>query len=213
MAASVPPLHSRLVLARLHLVRHGEVHNPDHLVYAALAGFGLSDLGRSEAEAAALHLSTGRIDVIAASPLQRALESALPIANRHGLEVTVDTRLIEWGLLDRWAGIVWEDLADEFPGEVDAYLSHPHDLEFSPESLDAVVQRFAAVVADLGEAHPGGMAVIVSHQDPVHAARLVLTGRSLEDRATDKPGHGTVITLEPGDPWVEAARWDPPVSD
>lgn len=196
------------MLARLHLVRHGEVHNPRHLVYASLPGFGLGASGRAQAHAAAAHLAGSPIDAVVASPLQRAVETAAPIAAAAGLPLRTDERLIEWRLLDRWAGVVWEDLADRFPGETDAYLSTPHDLPFSPEPIDAVARRLAEVVAELGSQHPGGRAVVVSHQDPVQALRLHLTGRPLSLLARNKPGHGTVLTLEPE--WVETGRWDPP---
>ena len=198
------------MLSRLHLIRHGEVFNPDHLVYADLPGFRLSEQGHREAASTAAHLAAEAIDVVLSSPLERAIETATPIAEAHGFPLQVDERLTEWGLLTRWAGVVWENLADRFPGEVDAYLAHPPELPFSPEPLDAVVARFTAVIDDLGADHPGGVAAIVSHQDPVQAVRLALTGRPLRDLPVDKPRHGTVFTLESGSPWVETARWDPP---
>jgi len=200
------------VLTRLHLIRHGEVLNPDHLVYADLPGFRLSEQGLREASAIAAHFATEAIDVVVASPLERAIETASPIAEALGLPLEIDDRLTEWGLLTRWAGTVWEDLADRFPGEVAAYLDHPPELSFSPEPLDAVAARFGAVIHDLGSDYPGGIAALVSHQDPVQAVRLTLTGRSLSDLPLDKPRHGTVFTLEAGDPWIQTGRWDPPVS-
>jgi broad specificity phosphatase PhoE len=196
------------VLARLHLVRHGEVHNPRHLAYASLPGFGLNERGRTEASAVAAHLAREHIDVVVSSPLERAVATAGPIAAAAGAPHRGDDRLIEWRLADRWAGTVWEDLADRFPGELEAYLDHPHDLPFSPESIDEVAVRMAAVVDELGEEYPDGTAVVVSHQDPVQALRLRLTGRPMQNLRFDKPDHCTVITLEPA--WTEADRWDPP---
>ncbi len=210
MPARVPLLDSPLVLGRLHLIRHGEVFNPDRLVYADLSGFHLGEPGHRQAAALAAHLADDPIDVIATSPLDRAIETAAPIAVAHGLPLRIDHRLTEWGLLARWAGIVWEDLSTAFPGEVDAYLAHAADLPFSPEPLDAVVARVSSVVDDLGADHPGGIAAIVSHQDPLQAVRLALTGRPLSELPIDKPRHATVITLEPGDGWIETGRWDPP---
>lgn len=210
MTARVPPLDSRLVLGRLHLIRHGEVLNPDRLVYADLAGFHLGERGRAEAAAIAAYLAAEPIEVIAVSPLERAVESAAPLAARLGLPLLIDDRLTEWRLLNRWAGVVWEDLAVRFPGEVEAYLTHAADLAFSPESLDAVATRLAAVVDDLGRAHPHGVAAVVSHQDPIQALRLALTGRPLADLPIDKPRHGAVLTLEAGEPWTETSRWHPP---
>jgi broad specificity phosphatase PhoE len=197
------------VLHRLHLVRHGEVHNPGHLVYADLPGFGLSRQGHWEAQAVADHLGEHPIDVVAVSPLQRAIETAAPLVAVLELDPEIDERLTEWGLLRRWAGIVWEDLPAGFPGEVEAYLTHPEDLPFSPEPLEALAARMLAVAEDLGTRYPGRAGVIVGHQDPVQALRLALTGRPLSHLPRDKPAHGTVVTLEPGDPWREISRWDP----
>lgn len=207
--ASVPALHSRIVLASLHLVRHGEVSNPDDVVYADLPGFRLTPMGRSQAAAAASRLSAESVDVVVVSPLERAIETAIPIAVALDACLQIDDRLTEWRLLQRWAGIVWEDLGEAFPGETEAYLSHPDDLPFSPESIVEVAGRIAAVVADLGATHPGGAAVLVSHQDPVQAIRLHLTGRALSDLPSGKPDHGTVLSLTAGEPWTEIDRWDP----
>ena len=60
----------------VYLARHGEVDNPDRVVYADMPGFGLSDRGRAEAAAAAEHLARMGAEAIYASPLQRAQETA-----------------------------------------------------------------------------------------------------------------------------------------
>ena len=209
-SASVPALHSRNVLARLYLVRHGEVSNPDHVVYADLPGFQLTQTGRDEAAAAAFQLEAESVDVVVATPLERAVETARPIAAALDAPLQVDDRLTEWRLLQRWAGVVWEDLGKAFPGETEAYLSHPDDLPFTPESITEVAERIASLIDDLGATCPGGAAVLVSHQDPVQAIRLHLTGRPLGELPTDKPDHGTVLTLRADEPWTEIDRWDPP---
>lgn len=197
------------MLAALHLVRHGEVANPRHLCYGDLPGFGLSPAGRRQAEVAAAHLATVGADLLFTSPLQRALETARVIGRRLGLAPVPDDRLTEWRLGVRWNGVVWEDLPRAFPGELEAYLGHPADLPFSPESLQAAAQRVAAVATGLGASHPGAAAVLVSHQDPVQAARLLLTGGDLASLHQRKPGHAGVITLIPGSPWREASYWEP----
>jgi probable phosphoglycerate mutase len=197
------------VLQRLLLVRHGEVDNPDHVVYADLPGFGLSELGRDQAAAAAERIG-GSIDLLISSPLQRARETAAAIGARSMVAVESDDRLTEWSLGSRWAGVVWEDLPERFPGEVEAYLAHPADLPFAPESIAAVAARVSAVVEDAGRRHPAGTAALVSHQDPVQAARLALTGRPLEDLPHDKPGHACIIELVPADGrWREVEMWCP----
>lgn len=198
------------VLARLFLVRHGEVHNPGHICYGDLPGFGLGPNGRRQARAAADYLAPTGADLLLCSPLRRAKETAAIIGRRLGLRPLADEGLTEWKLGMRWAGTAWEDLPALFPGELEAYLDHPAELPFSPESIAAAAGRVVALVDELGRSHPGSRAVLVSHQDPVQAARLHLTGGLPADLHIDKPGHGSVLTLEPGSPWRLAARWEPP---
>ena len=80
---------------RIHLIRHGEVYNPDGVLYGRLPGFQLSDKGIRQAQAAADALADRDIVAVIASPLQRAQETAAPIAARHNLEVDTDPDLIE----------------------------------------------------------------------------------------------------------------------
>lgn len=197
------------MLGRLHLVRHGEVANPRHICYGDLPGFRLSPTGRLQAESAAAHLAADGADLLITSPLERAVETAGIIGRRLGRRPVADVRLTEWRLGVRWNGVVWEDLPRAFPGELEAYLEHPADLPFAPETLEAAARRIAAVVDELGEAHPGATAVLVSHQDPLQAARLLLTGGDLAALHRGKPGHAGIVTLVPGPPWREVAAWQP----
>lgn len=200
------------VPAALHLVRHGAVVNPDHMVYAGLPGFGLSDLGWWQAEAAADHLA--RLDVVGvvASPLQRAVETAAVIAGPHRVAVGTDVRLREWDLGDRWAGRRWEVLPAEFPGELEAYLADPTNLPFSSESLADLARRVAEAAEDAWNAQPcPGHVVLVAHQDPIEAGRRRLIGRGFDDFHAAKPAHAEVVSLVPGgSAWREIAVWSPP---
>src|SRR6201994_316362 len=80
---------------RVHLIRHGEVYNPDGVLYGRLPGFRLSDKGIRQAQAVAEALAGRDIVAVIASPLQRAQETAAPIAARHDLPVDTDPDLIE----------------------------------------------------------------------------------------------------------------------
>ncbi len=194
----------------VHLVRHGEVDNPDHVVYGRMPGFGLTERGRRQARDAGRYLARRPVVAIWSSPLERALETASTIAQPHGLAVSVDDDFTEWRLADGWQGIVWEDLPQRRPGELEMYLEAPWDLPFALESLERCADRMAAAVLAANERHRDGDVVIVSHQDPVQAVRLLLTGRTLREQHIDKPGHATVITVEHGTPWSEVSRYDPP---
>lgn len=195
--------------ALVHLVRHGEVTNPDNLVYGSLAGFGLSTLGMEQARKVGRYLGPRPLVAIWSSPLERALRTAEEIAGRSGVPVRVDPSLTEWGLIDRWRGQRWSDLSTSFPGELEAYLANPAEVGFAPESLEDLAERVATVCRRLDAEHPHGDVAVVSHQDPIQAARLRLTGSPLSELHADKPGHGTVITLRPGGAWMEETVWTP----
>jgi broad specificity phosphatase PhoE len=183
-------------------------------VYADLDGFGLSTRGIAQAEAAADYLASAPVSLVVASPLQRARETASVIVAAHPeANLIVDENLTEWRLGTRWAGTVWEDLPGRFPGELEAYLAHPEDLPFSPESLDGAGRRFAAASEAAVASVPEGDVVIVSHQDPVQAGRLRLTGRGFDNFHQYKPGHAAVITLAPEPAtesgWQQITWWEP----
>lgn len=194
----------------VHFIRHGEVHNPDHVVYGSLPGFGLTARGRAQARAAAGRLATRAIATLVTSPLQRAQETADIVAAALGVETSRDRRLREWDLGDRWAGTPWAELEQRFAGELDAYLDHPHDLPFATESLQQAAERVAAVVAELVLQRPDADVALVSHQDPIQAARLALVGRPLSALQEHKPGHGSITTLtRAAEGWRETGYWEP----
>lgn len=193
----------------VHLVRHGEVHDPDHIVYASLPGFTLSETGEEQARAVARYLGRQPVVAVWSSPLERALRTAEAIATRAGLPVKIEPDLREWRLMDRWSGVGWEDLPTEFPGEVEAFLDRPDDLPFSPESLDDLARRAGDAIRRLAEAHPHGDVVVVSHSATVRAATLHLTGTPLDRFWDDRPGHCAVTTLRPDTTWKVQVTWTP----
>ncbi len=198
--------------AIVHLIRHGEVANPKGVVYASLPGFGLSDRGRSQARAAARHLQNRPVVAVWSSPLQRALDTAGIIARQFGIPVSIDEGLGEWTLLDRWAGTPWSELPQRFPGELEQYLEAPTSIT-GRETLTQLARRIAGTVERIVAVHPAGEVVVVSHQDPIQAVRLLLTGGDLATLHTDKPGHASVTTLRPGRPWEEVWTMNPEATE
>ena len=79
----------------VHFLRHGEVHNPERILYGRLPGYRLSDQGAAQAKLVAEFLSGRDVQHVVASPLQRAQETAAPIGATFALDVDTDERLIE----------------------------------------------------------------------------------------------------------------------
>ncbi len=164
----------------VHLVRHGEVHNPTKVLYGRLPGFRLSDRGLEQAAVTARFLAGRDIAAVIASPLERAQQTAAPIAAAHRLEVEVDPRIIESS--NYFEGGVVE------PGP--GVLRHPehwHALRnpFRPswgEPYEEVAARVLAAVDDARAATPGREVVLVSHQLPVFVTRRKAEGRLLWHR-------------------------------
>ncbi len=195
--------------ALVHLVRHAEVDNPDHLVYGSMSGFGLSPHGLEQARRVGRYLGPRPVVSIWSSPLERSLRTAEEIAARSGVPVKVDNGLRDWQLFDRWKGHRWGSISEVFPGELEAYLDNPDRLDFAEESLGDLSERVAEVARRLDEEHPHGDVVIVSHQDTIQAGRLRLLGAQVSDLHNEPPGHGAVLTLRPGVTWREETVWEP----
>lgn len=195
--------------ALVHLVRHAEVDNPQHLVYGSMPGYGLSPHGIEQARRVGRYLGPRPVVSIWSSPLESALRTAEEIAARSAVPVRVDADLTDWSITDRWRGHAWSSVQGAFPGELEAYLTEPEAITFTEESLDQVADRIATVARRLDVDHPHGDVVIVSHQDPIQAGRLRLIGSSLGNIHDDVPGHGTVVTLRPGTTWREETTWSP----
>ena len=197
------------MICNLYLVRHGEVFNPNHVVYGDLPGFHLSTTGVQQAHATGAHLAHAKLDLILSSPLDRAHETAAAIARHHSLNPLTDERLTESRQFSHWTGHRWDSIADLFPGELENYLEDASSTG-SEEQLADVAKRYESVVREaVGNSHTG--VVIVGHQDPIQATRLSFTGRPLGELRLDPPDHGEVIrlTVSNGGDWAERSRWSP----
>lgn len=133
--------------AVVYLVRHG-MHDwlrPDRNRLAGrLPGIALNDDGRGEMEQVARGLAGRRLDWIAASPVQRTVESAEVIARSHGLDVARDERFIEWAF-GPWEGMWIEDIHARYPQEWRLWREDPVALRLpGAETLEQVADRMAA---------------------------------------------------------------------
>lgn len=192
------------------LVRHGEVNNPNHVVYGDLDGFHLSPRGVLQAHESAKYLASRSLDVVVTSPLARARETAAVISSHHHAPVHVDQRLMESGQFPHWTGHTWDSISSLYPGELEAYLQDATAVGHGESLLD-VGQRVISAINYVA-ASGATCVVIVGHQDPLQAARLLLTGREISDLRLDPPLHAEVITLVSSSqrPWTQTGRWSPP---
>lgn len=176
--ASQPVRHDgRADRTLVHVVRHGEVHNPEGILYGRLPGYHLSERGRAMADLVAEALAGRDITLLVASPLERAQETAAPIARATGRTIETDVRVIE--------------SENSFEGrQVTAKkgaLSEPRSwpLLWNPlrpswgEAYKTIAARMDAALREAARAARGHEAVIVSHQLPIWTLRSHLEGRPL----------------------------------
>ncbi|GLB63532.1 hypothetical protein NCCP2495_14110 [Dietzia sp. NCCP-2495] len=162
----------------VHLVRHGEVHNPDGVLYGRLPGFRLSELGRSQAETVGRVLGTGHdIVSVVASPLQRAQETAAPLAEKLGLPVGIDEDIIEADNRFEGSRVGGPGGALRDP-QYWPILLNPLRPSWGEPYLQIAHRMIGAVYSTLDVAR-GHEAVLVSHQLPVYTTRRFLEGRRL----------------------------------
>lgn len=161
----------------VHLLRHGEVYNPQGVLYGRLPGYVLSELGHEMAQRAAAALASHDITAVIASPMERAQQTAQPIADAHGLPILTEPLIIE-------ADNVFEG---QRVSVGDGVLRQPRTWRhlwnpFQPswgEPYDEVAARMGAAIDSARAQARGHEAVLVSHQLPIWIARLAAERRRL----------------------------------
>ncbi|GAA4394905.1 histidine phosphatase family protein [Tsukamurella soli] len=161
----------------VHVMRHGEVYNPEGILYGRLPGFRLSERGRAQARQVADVLADHDIAAVFASPLQRAQETATPVAASHGLPIITDEELIEAGNDFQGLRVSVGDGALRQPKHW-AKLRDPFTPSWGEPYLQ-IAHRMLGVVDIAREKARGHEAVLVSHQLPVVTLRRYLEGKRL----------------------------------
>lgn len=161
----------------VHVARHGEVENPQKILYGRQPGWRLSSRGQEMAQVLGQWSKSIDLGALHVSPLQRAQETAAPIAKAHGIEITTDERLIE-------AGNIFEGKSFE-PGS--GILKHPTAWRhlYNPwkpswgEPYEEQINRMFAAIFAAQKAANGKDAIVVSHQLPIWITRSAIEGRSM----------------------------------
>jgi broad specificity phosphatase PhoE len=160
----------------VHLLRHGEVHNPDHVLYGRLPGYHLSANGRLRAAAAADYFDGRPVAAVFASPLERAQETAQPVAERLNLPIITDGRLIESGNVLEGKSVSLASLAVNPLNW--KYLWNPVTPSWGEPYAEVAARVRQVIDRARGEAR-GQEAVCVSHQLPIWVSRLAAEHRRL----------------------------------
>ena len=163
----------------VHFLRHGEVFNPDRILYGRLPGFRLSEAGQAMALAAAQALRGRDVAEVVSSPLQRAQETAVPIGAEFGLPVRTDERLIEAANVFEGEKAL-EDGAWKAPQNW-RHLRNPTQPSWG-EPYTELAARMLAAAHDVRDRVRGHEAVCVSHQLPIWTLRRFVEGRRLWHR-------------------------------
>jgi broad specificity phosphatase PhoE len=161
----------------IHFVRHGEVHNPEKILYGLQPGWRLSDRGNEMAAVIGEWSTNLNLGAIHSSPLQRAQETVAPIIAKHKLSLTTDKNLIE-------ASNIFEGKKFELGSGV---LRHPSSWRYlyNPwkpswgEPYDQLISRMLKGLFAARDAAGGKDAICVSHQLPIWILRSAVEGRRL----------------------------------
>ena len=161
----------------VHVVRHGEVENPEKILYGRQPGWRLSNRGQEMAQVLGEWSKAIDLGALHVSPPQRAQETAAPIAKAHGIAITTDDRLIE-------AANIFEGKSFELGSGV---LKHPTSWRhlYNPwkpswgEPYEEQINRMLAAIFAANKAANGKDAIVVSHQLPIWITRSAIEGRSM----------------------------------
>jgi broad specificity phosphatase PhoE len=179
----------------VHLVRHGEVENPQGVFYGRIPGYFLSKNGEEQAHTLGKHLSSRPVAAIYASPLDRTKQTAQIVASYlSNIPITHDERLIEVG--SPLQGQLMKDLADTFYNfYTDPYIAQ------GGETMEGIVARMQSFFDEIVPRHTGEEIIVVSHGDPIMLMRAVATKNpvAIESIRGDyyvDTAHGVQLTFE-----------------
>jgi broad specificity phosphatase PhoE len=169
-------------MARIYLIRHADVENPDRVLYGHLPGFPLSEKGRFQAEELGRRLRERGVRRIVHSPLDRATETARLIAAEMPppVDLIPDPELREADFSRYLQGLPYWQIPLRRP----LWFVHKARRGLLPgdESVRDMGGRILDVAHRLAREHPDDVSAIVSHADPLQAAWILLDGRAHNER-------------------------------
>ena len=161
----------------VHLVRHGEVHNPRKILYGRLPGYHLSSRGRSQAARTARSFEGHDVVTLTASPLTRAQETVEPFAEVTGLDFSTDEDIIESG--NRFEGLRTKGWRSQLWNPVHwPHMTDPSKPSWG-EPYAEILTRMMDAIERARVAAEGHEAILVSHQLPIVMVQRSVRGQEL----------------------------------
>jgi broad specificity phosphatase PhoE len=174
----------------IYLVRHGEVENPNHIIYGRLPGFKLSDRGRYQAEKIGEWFRPKEITHIFSSPLLRAKQTARLISGGK-IPISISRRFLEADY-KKWEGLTADMRKIE---DVEEYVKNPAKSVLG-ENLAQIEKRMRGGIKMAVKRFRGKGIIIVSHADPILVTRLSFESKSLSNINRCDIRNASVTTLE-----------------
>lgn len=161
----------------VHLMRHGEVHNPTRILYGTIPGYHLSSRGRSQAARTAKAFAGHDVTYLAASPLERAQETAEPVAEVTGCDVDTLPGLLEAG--NRFEGLRTKGWRSQLWNPVRWPLMVNPSLPSWGEHYEVIAARMMDTIEQVRLRAEGHEAILVTHQLPIVCIQRSVRGQSL----------------------------------
>jgi probable phosphoglycerate mutase len=182
------------------LIRHALTDVVGRTLTGTSPGIHLNAIGRQQVERLAEHLRAVPIAVVASSPMERARETAEPIARARGVDVRIDAAFTEYEF-GEWTGMSFEAL-DSDQGWRQFNASRGTTRPPKGELMLEVQQRMVAGLLALAVEWPGQTVAVVSHGDPIRAAVMSFLGMPLDlvHHLEIGPARISIIELQPGQP-------------
>jgi broad specificity phosphatase PhoE len=173
----------------IHLIRHCEVQNSEHVIYGRLPGFYLCSRGLYQAEKLHEYFENANISAIITSPLERAMQTA-EIISDNNIPIIIEKDILEADYR-KWEGIRADKRDSK---DVLLYIENP-DKAHLGETLAQIEKRMRRAIESAINNYKGKKIVMVSHADPIIVARLSYEGRLLTDVNKCEVRNASITTL------------------
>lgn len=163
-------------MGKIYLIRHGETDANNNFKFQGHIDNPLNAKGLSQADALDKYFENIHVDAIYTSSMQRALQTAAPLAKSHCLTVQPLDALKEV-CFGEWEGLSYDKVQEQWSEQLDLFFKQPAQCQMpGGESFAEVAQRVQAADTEIFERNSGKNVVIVSHGGVVRVQLCLLLG-------------------------------------